>query len=340
MQEPAVSPPVETLPKRRQWLFAAVALTLGTVISIGLLELGCRLFRPIYLGPPDYFTNFFMPDAKLGFKMPANFNGLYQQDYELTYATNAQGLRDRDFDAYPAEGVMRILAVGDSWTFGLGVDLPATWPKQLEYVLRERGIAAEVINTGVSGYSTLTYAKVLKKFHAVYHPQAVIVMTCANDPGGDLSVAEQDFTFAVKQAPSPLRSFLKKHSHLAMNLRVAYLSWFTPQNSYSFMNTLTLRSETDPTLQRGYSVYQGALADMRDFAQQQGLLFFVSAIPMGDGFLEKTRAISQVERMDYISLESLKGDTSIDGQNSGGHYNATGYRRIAEILAATLEQRL
>lgn len=337
MQRTATQPSTTPAGRSRERTFKAVALVVGSIVALGLLELGCRLFSPIYLGPPDYFTNFFVPDAELGYRMPDNFSGLYRQDYELTYTTNAHGLRDRDFDAHAAPGVTRILALGDSWTFGLGVDLPETWPKQLERALHERGVEAEVINAGVSGYSTMTYAKGLKKFLAIYHPHAVIVMTCANDPGGDLSVAEQNFTFAVKPTPAPWREFLKKHSHLAMNLRVAYVTLMTPKNSYSLMNTLTLRAADDPMLRRGYALYEAALREMQDVARDSGLPYFLTAVPMGDGFLARTAEIARAGGIPYISLEALKDDASIDGHNSAGHYNPEGYRRIADLLAGALE---
>jgi hypothetical protein len=51
------------------------------------------------------------------------------------------------------EPALRVLAVGDSCTFGLGVEDSETWPVQLEASLRQRGLDAEVINAGVPGYT-------------------------------------------------------------------------------------------------------------------------------------------------------------------------------------------
>jgi lysophospholipase L1-like esterase len=323
----------------RRWLFRAIALLLGVTVSIIALEGLCRVFKPVYLGPPDYFSNFFIADAELGHKMAPNFKGLYQQDYELTYTTNSFGLRDREFAPDPPPGVVRILAVGDSWTFGLGVDLSETWPKQLERALAERGIKAEVINAGVSGYSTLTYSKVLRRFYDLYHPQLTVVMVCANDPGGDIAVAAGNFGFAIKPQAGVIKTFLKRRSALAMNLWITYLALRTPKDGYTFMNTLTLRPDSDPDLQRGYTLYQDALLAMREFAHNKGMPLLLTAVPMGERFLTHTRELSRAQQLDYISLESLKGDPSIDGSNSGGHYNPDGYRRIAAILADALAQR-
>ena len=48
------------------------------------------------------------------------------------YRNNQDGIRDRDYSRIKPSGAFRIAAVGDSGTFGLGLDLKDTWPKQLE----------------------------------------------------------------------------------------------------------------------------------------------------------------------------------------------------------------
>jgi acyl-CoA thioesterase-1 len=49
------------------------------------------------------------------------------------------------------ESPVRIVALGDSLTAGYGLPAEAAFPAKLQRALRERGIAVEVINAGVSG---------------------------------------------------------------------------------------------------------------------------------------------------------------------------------------------
>lgn len=66
---------------------------------------------------------------------------------------NRDGLRaDREYSLEPAPGVLRIEVFGDSFTFGDEVPVEQSWPALLEERLRERGIAAEVLNFGVNAY--------------------------------------------------------------------------------------------------------------------------------------------------------------------------------------------
>jgi acyl-CoA thioesterase-1 len=50
-----------------------------------------------------------------------------------------------------AERPVKIVALGDSLTAGLGLPADATFPVRLQRALTQKGIAAEVVNAGVSG---------------------------------------------------------------------------------------------------------------------------------------------------------------------------------------------
>lgn len=80
---------------------------------------------------------------------------------EVTWATdefteyrriNSLGMRDRE-PAPKLPGEMRVLAVGDSFTYGHGVQASEAWPRVLEIQLREHGRDAIVLNAGVPGWS-------------------------------------------------------------------------------------------------------------------------------------------------------------------------------------------
>lgn len=68
---------------------------------------------------------------------------------------NAEGLRDYEYDYQRPAGVTRILALGDSVTFGWGVKLEDTYPKVLERLLNggESRDRYEVLNCGVGNYT-------------------------------------------------------------------------------------------------------------------------------------------------------------------------------------------
>src|SRR5262249_52403380 len=112
----------------------------------------------------------------------------YSDDPRLMYdakpncdGTNRIGMRDRDVD--PDAATDRIVAIGDSITFGPGVPLEWTWPKQLEQRIARRGGDTEVLNFAVNGYSTVQEVETLRTKALRYHPRAVLLQYFMNDEG-------------------------------------------------------------------------------------------------------------------------------------------------------------
>jgi len=67
------------------------------------------------------------------------------------------------------------MVIGDSFTFGKGVNLEDTYSKQLERILHHANINCEVINCGVMSYQMWHHFKVLKRKVLPYQPDVVIL---------------------------------------------------------------------------------------------------------------------------------------------------------------------
>lgn len=103
-------------------------------------------------------------------------------DGSWKFETNAQGFRNRkDFDYDKPDGVLRILSLGDSHTQGYEVRQDFTYSAVMERYLNERGYKAEVLNTGVSGFSTAEQLAFLENEGVKYDPDFVVVGFYAND---------------------------------------------------------------------------------------------------------------------------------------------------------------
>lgn len=71
-------------------------------------------------------------------------------------------------------GLLRIATLGDSSTFGLGVREAEAWPRRLEQALGDRGVAAEVLNFGVIGFTAVQGASYYAGRVRGYRPDVVI----------------------------------------------------------------------------------------------------------------------------------------------------------------------
>lgn len=84
---------------------------------------------------------------------------------------NSKGLRDAEYAYEKAAGVTRVLAIGDSITFGWGVKLEDTYAKVVERALNHKGPGKyEVLNCGVGNYTASRflglYDHELKKYQS------------------------------------------------------------------------------------------------------------------------------------------------------------------------------
>jgi hypothetical protein len=106
--------------------------------------------------------------------------------YFVEYAFNDRGCRGRSYAVpVPGEVARRILALGDSFTLGVGVHEEDTFSRQLENRLNASyggpGRSFEVINCGVSGYSTAQERTLFEVIGPVYQPDVVLLAMVWND---------------------------------------------------------------------------------------------------------------------------------------------------------------
>jgi hypothetical protein len=109
------------------------------------------------------------------------------QEFFVTYNFNALGCRGRNFEIPRPEKTFRILALGDSYTLGVGVHERDTFTARLERLLSNKtnqisGTSTyEVINGGVSGYSTKDERLSFELVYSMYSPQVVLLVMVFND---------------------------------------------------------------------------------------------------------------------------------------------------------------
>jgi len=91
---------------------------------------------------------------------------------------NAHGLRGPDFAAAKPAGVRRIVLLGDSVTFGYGVTEEESFAGRLR---RQLGPGVEIINAGITGYSSLQGLRLYETVVRAYQPDVLLVLFGYND---------------------------------------------------------------------------------------------------------------------------------------------------------------
>lgn len=102
-------------------------------------------------------------------------------DFRYTAHINSLGLRDREFPTQRTDAY-RIIAIGDSYTYGWGVEIEETWLRVLEENLEREGLNVETMNLGKPGTGPPAYAELAERAIPILWPDLVIVaMLQAND---------------------------------------------------------------------------------------------------------------------------------------------------------------
>jgi lysophospholipase L1-like esterase len=88
---------------------------------------------------------------------------------------NSVGCRDREYPHVKPTGVVRIVGIGDSLTFGQGVLEADTYLALLENDLAAKHLPVEVINCGVFGYNAKEEARRFEEVAATLEPDIVVI---------------------------------------------------------------------------------------------------------------------------------------------------------------------
>jgi lysophospholipase L1-like esterase len=130
-----------------------------------------------------------------------------------TYLTDHR-FRGRTFSAKQPDGVVRVLCLGTSSTWGHGIDESTglDYPTQVERILRERGLAVEVINAGIRA-SNSTRARFFFEEHLLpaFAPDIVTASFFLNE-STHISQFDEPAFFARAQREDFENTFFTRHA--------------------------------------------------------------------------------------------------------------------------------
>lgn len=200
----------------------------GVVVGLGIAELAVRLLRP---QPVLLVTRgLYAPDPPRRYRLQPGFRGTVTNrvEYRTPVTVNRHGLRGPEIaDRQP--DTLRVLVVGDSFTFGVGARDDETFPARLEAILRGRGSRAQVLNAGAPGFGVPDAVAWLERWGWTLEPDVVVLgVFLGNDlqdaaPGGPQAVAVDGELRMRGETTSDLARWLYHRSHLYVLLKTSAL---------------------------------------------------------------------------------------------------------------------
>jgi hypothetical protein len=172
-----------TLRKQRRWrplLKKAALFTASIVFALLVVELVLRLTGFTYFNP-------YVVDAQLGYSLRPNAEGWWTREGRAYIRINGHGFRDRERSIVKPADTFRIAVLGDSFAEALQVPLEkAFWSvmeRPLTACLPAGKNHVEVLNFGVSGFSTARELILLETRVWQYSPDMIVLLFT---PGNDV----------------------------------------------------------------------------------------------------------------------------------------------------------
>jgi len=237
---------------------AELALLLASVaVALLLAELAARLLGAGSPGPSGYAP------VKTG-----------RRDRQ---PINALGYRDLERAQPKPEGVRRVVCLGDSFTWGVGVLFDDAWPQRIERLLtRARGERWEAVNLAEPGMNAVEESQRLASEGFGYGPDVVVVGYVLND-SEDLDAAEarraEDWAEEQQRQKGALEAFLDRSALVRLvRTRVAA----TIENRRRITGYRSMYEDS----YKGWTAAKGALAAMGGMCKAHGVPFVVVIFPL------------------------------------------------------------
>lgn len=157
-------------------------LALAGVSSLVALLLAEGLFRLVSREKVE-LHGMYAAAPVVGAGLAPGFEGAMRtREFAYRVSINRLGMRDGPVAPKPA-GRQRVLVIGDSFVFGVGVELEASLPKTLARRLDARAGATryEGLNAGVPGYSTFHAVHTLRRLAPQVAPDLVLLVFFVGD---------------------------------------------------------------------------------------------------------------------------------------------------------------
>lgn len=340
----------------KTWLLRFVLVVSSLLVGLALAEGITRAFFPHLAPRTARLTRFWQYDARYGWAHQPGSSGVFDSyGIQSSVTINARGFRGPEV-AYAREPQRRrVLVLGDSYVWGYGVNNDEVFTERLRQAKPEW----EVVNLGVSGYSTDQELLLYRDEGYKYQADLVLLVLTENDRSGNMLTQQyvvygkpafqfQNGALTLRNQPVPPTRWWKQAlSQLATQSYV-----LTAANKYLYARALAQITPTNqPTASAAVRKFphnseeeltgQLLVELRREITARQStakLLVVCTEDLTSSQELAAYLAPFDIACLDLEQFMKAK-DPSLHLTNDF-HWNAAGHQKVADILAQQLEQFL
>ncbi len=344
-------PPIRTLLRKAS--ISAGAL-LGASAAVETLT---RILEPgpfSFLDRNPYVTH---PEDARVVRHEPGFAGRWDGTW---YQINQMGLRGPELNTDPPDHEYRVVALGDSCTFGKGVAEADSWPRQLEGILGDalpEGRSVAVANLGVNGYSGSTYERIFREVGLGLEPDLVVVGYNLNDFPNAIRAVDE-YVFGERKTRRLLSQNLRDLLGRTATYRWLRQAYYHSQREADWKNAEAFAREAQgsPSTDEAWHGEVVYLESIRDQASAVGAKMAVFLFPYESQVYLDTFDTSPIERLretcaalglpfvdlaDEFRRSARQSDPVVELFLKGDRYhpNPKGYRIVAEGVVRLVLER-
>jgi lysophospholipase L1-like esterase len=343
---------------RRAALINLSLIIISTILALLLSEMALRLMglKPMYVSPER--DRFWKYDSLLGWAHEPGQQGIFETAQFLTHVRiNEKGLRDRSHSYERHGNTKRILVLGDSFAWGYGVEESERFSQRLE-----KSMGVEVIDAGVSGYSTDQELLWYRTEGIKYDTDLVILVLAGNDVGDN----EQQLVSTIYYKPrfvleegqlvltgSPVPKMTPQGRFVYFASQRSALVFFLVQRYFDLLSIYrATKTRSDhpavPVSHAGaeredFKLTIALIHEIRNTAESRNAKFLIVATdrwwnsPSGGTYRDFISTL-QSEGYPVLDVESMPGfDPEKMNIPNDGHWNQAGHEFVADQIKALIE---
>ena len=311
----------------------------GLLIGLGMIELGLRAigYYPKALIPPYLYEN----HPRTWWTLRPNFSAeINTPEGRVRYQINSQGIRaPHDFDSHDGHNLKRLFIIGDSATFGWGVNEEYTFPRIMNDSFARQEIPVEVINLGVPGFGTMhSYERLLEGSSLLGNPDYVIYAFSVNDPTDNISGRKVVVDGIRIDEHRPYKTLLSEIARIYQRFRFFSLlidSYYDNLGNPRNLKWTQLKStHTSIENREDFLATREYLLKVTDWTKKNDIGFLVLITSQSE-YSEPLIKILQASKIPVITAEDIFTRFNTGHRSTlliQGHWNENGHQFIAAGL--------
>jgi lysophospholipase L1-like esterase len=330
-------------------------MVIGVVLAIGALEIVVRLTGLAPRVRTDYGGN--VHDAVIAYRRRpgATFRIRSPGEYDAECKHNSLGFRDTEHELVKPQGTFRIVALGDSFTYGGGAEYDETYTARTERALNLRTgnhPRIEIVNLGLPCHFPLLERLTLEHYGLQFSPDLVTVAVLPNDvldtEAGLEAVCVSDEGYLVSCAAlwwgeAGVRVLV--HSAVARML----LAWWIRRSHVPIESGDSPYRDEGP-YEAAWRKLEGELARMQELARRAGAGFALIFIPQHPPWTDSRNSYTEERLVRWSAANDAPFISTLPALRTAesgvplywkidGHATPAGYEVIANAIVARLSER-